>query len=190
MTLTPQLLKKLKDRQPEILESLFRETTPMLVRVLATNGIYRETAEDLVHQTWERFLTNVDKFEGRSDPETFICGILINKIREFRRLAGRHVLVEDPENVMAKAFATAGWWNVEHSDPATIVYSKQVLRLIEDGLHGLTEQQKSAFILKEVELEETREICNVLGVNSSHLRVLIFRAKHQLRQHLDGKLGA
>lgn len=187
---TFNFLQKIKERDPVSLSSLFRETNPVLVRVLAANGIYRETAEDLVNQTWERFFTNLERFEGRSELQTFICGILFNKIREYRRATGRVVFEDDSENVMAMAFTNDGWWKNETPDATNVVYAKQLSQLIGECIDGLTEQRKAAFVLKEVDQEETTVVCNVLGVSTSHLRVLIFRAKDKLRQCLEGKLGA
>ena len=185
-----EILRLLKNRDAYFLGKMFREINPVLLRVLAANGLYAETAEDVVHQTWERFFTNLDQFEGRSELRTFVCGILINKIREHRRAAGRIVLDEDSEAVMARTFTAEGWWNAGPADPSAVVYSSQLSVFIGECLDGLTELQKSAFVLKEVEQEESPEICNVLGVSVSNLRVLIFRAKDKLRQCLEGKIGA
>lgn len=181
-------LEQLRKRDPATLEEAFKKITPVLIRVLAANGIYKETAEDLVNQTWERFFTNLDDFEGRSSLQTFVCGILINKIREHRRASGRFIAEDDSEGAMDRAFAEDGHWNAGGVDAAGLIYSKQLSRLIGDCMEGLTEQQKAAFVLKEVHQDESEEICNVLGVTASHLRVLIFRAKEKLRQCLEGKL--
>jgi len=188
MASNEETLLLLKKRDAAFLEKTFRDLNPILLRVLAANQIYAETAEDVVHQTWERFFTNLEQFEGRSELKTFLCGILFNKIREHRRAAGRLVFDEDSETVMARAFTPEGWWNVSPGDPSAFVYSKQISSLIGECLDGLTELQKSAFVLKEVHQEESPDICNVLGVSVSHLRVLIFRAKDKLRQCLEGKL--
>ncbi len=186
---TTDFLDRLKNRESDLLAKVFQETNPVLLKLAAANGIFAENAEDLVHQTWERFFTNLEKFEGRSELRTFICGILINKIREFRRASGRIIFDEDSEAVMDRSFTSDGWWNTEYPDPLATLHSSQVRGFIEECLDGLTENQKAAFILKEVEQEKTDEICNVLGVSVSNLRVLIFRAKDKLRQCLEGKIG-
>jgi RNA polymerase sigma-70 factor (ECF subfamily) len=187
---SPEDLELLKSRDQKFLAALFLKTNPVLLRVLATNGVFSEIAEDLVHQTWERFFTNLDKFEGRSSLQTFICGILLNKIREHRRAMGKIVFDEDSETVMARSFTADGWWNVESPDPSRLVQSSQLSQLIAECLEGLTELQKAAFVLKEVEEEDSKEICNVLSITVSNLRVLIFRAKDKLRQCLEGKVDS
>jgi RNA polymerase sigma-70 factor, ECF subfamily len=185
-----ELLNRLKQRDPLLLEAVFRENNPVLLRMLAANRIYAEDAEDVVHQTWERFFTNIEQFQGKSEVRTFLCGILINKIREYRRAKGKIILEEDSESFLEKAFSPKGWWNVAPADPSEKMQSAQMSKHIQDCLEGLTEQQRAAFVLKEVENEESSEICNVLEVSVSNLRVLIFRAKEKLRQCLEGRLGA
>jgi RNA polymerase sigma-70 factor, ECF subfamily len=182
-------LEQLRRRDPAALDAAFRKITPVLIRVLAANGIYKETAEDLIGQTWERFFTNLDKFEGRSELQTFVCGILINKIREHRKASGRALVEDDSEAALEKAFAGDGHWNDGGLDSTALVYAKELSLLIGECMEGLTEQQKTAFVLKEVDQDESEEICNVLGVSASHLRVLIFRAKEKLRLCLESKLA-
>jgi RNA polymerase sigma-70 factor (ECF subfamily) len=179
----------LKSRDAVFLESLFFKINPILLKILASNGVFAENAEDLVHQTWERFFTNLDKFEGRSEIQTFVCGILLNKIREYRRANKRMVYEEDSELVMARAFTEDGWWVSPPPAPDDVIYSAQISTFINECLDGLSELQRSAFILKEIEGQDSFEICNNLGVSVSNLRVLIFRAKDKLRQCLEGRVA-
>lgn len=184
-----ETLLLLKNRDAVFLESLFIEINPYLIRVCNANGIFNEQGNDVIHDTWERFFTNIEKFEGRSQIRTFICGILFNKIREYRRSVGRISYEEDSEKVFNHAFTKDGWWKTNPSDPFSLSELKESSDLIYDCLEGLSEQQKNAFVLREIEEEHSDEICNVLGVSVSNLRVLLFRAKDKLRKCMEGKLG-
>lgn len=179
----------LKTRNAQFLETLFVEVNPYLLRVCLASSIRDEKADEVIHQTWETFFLNLEKFEGRAQIRTFICGILFNKIREFRRELGRTVYKEDSEEVFEQAFGSDGWWKRVPQSPHRLLELRQASDLIEECLDGLSEQQKAAFVMKEVEDEHSDEICNVLGVNVTHLRVLLFRAKDKLRMCLEGKVG-
>jgi RNA polymerase sigma-70 factor, ECF subfamily len=181
------VLSLLKKRDPVFLEQMFREVNPYLSRVCLANGIFQDDVRELIHQTWEKFFSNIEKFEGRSQIRTFICGILFNKIREHRRLQKRYVPEEDVQKFMDQAFTAEGWWKVAPSDPHRILELKQASELIKECMEGLSEQQKVAFVLKEVEEENSATICNILGVKVSYLRVLLFRAKDKLRKCLEGQ---
>lgn len=185
-----QTLLLLRNRDADFLKKLFCEVNPFLARVCIANAIYDESSDDIIHQTWETFFTNLEKFEGRSQIRTFICGILFNKIREYRRALGRTIYEEDSEKVMSQAFTSDGWWAIEPQNPQRLMELRQAGEFIEECLEGLSEQQKAAFVMKEVDEENSEEICHVLGVNVSHLRVLLFRAKDKLRKCLEGRWGA
>ena len=43
--------------------------------------------------------------------------------------------------------------------------------------------------MREVEEEDSTQICNVLSVSVTNLRVLLFRAKDKLRKCIEGKAG-
>jgi RNA polymerase sigma-70 factor (ECF subfamily) len=183
-------LALLRNRDREFLEKLFCEVNPYLNRVCMANGIGQNDVKELIHQTWEKFFSNLDKFEGRSQIRTFICGILFNKIREHRRMQKRFVLEEDSQKFMDDAFTEDGWWKVEPADPYRITELKQASELVRECLDGLTEQQMNAFVMKEMEEEPSENICHVLGIHISHLRVVLFRAKDKLRKCLEGKVSA
>jgi RNA polymerase sigma-70 factor (ECF subfamily) len=183
-------LALLKVRDRDFLGKLFHEINPYLNRVCMANGITPEDVSELIHQTWEKFFSNLDKFEGRSQIRTFICGILFNKIREHRRVQKRFVPEEDSKKFMDDAFTADGWWKVAPGDPYRLTELKQAAEFIRECFEGLTEQQMTAFVMKEMEEENSEDVCNVLGVNVSHLRVLLFRAKDKLRKCLEGKVSA
>lgn len=178
----------LKRRDPQFLEASFKEINPYLSRVCFANGYSRNEVNELIQQTWEQFFLNLDKFEGRSELRTFVCGILLNKIHEYRRLQKRFIFEEDTERFMNEAFTADGWWKNPPSDPSHLLECKQITAFVKDCLDHLTEQQKAAFLLKEIEDENSTRICNILGVTVTHLRVLLFRAKEKLRRCLDGKI--
>jgi len=185
----PEILELLKKRDAVFLETIFREVNPYLVRVSLANGISQDHVKELVQQTWEKFFANLEKFEGRSQIRTFICGILFNKIREHRRIEKRYVLEEDSQKFMDDAFTEDGWWKVPPTDPQKMAEANQLADFIKECMKGLSEQQVAAFIMKEIEEENSDTICNIMGVNVSHLRVLLFRAKDKLKKCVEGKIN-
>lgn len=182
-------LALLKARDPEFLDRLFRETNPYLLKMLGARKIYGNEAEELVCQTWHTFFEKLDAFEGRSEIRTYLGGILINKIREHRRFTERQISEEDPDTIMSNAFTPEGWWKQEPEDPQELLGHKQLGKLIDSCLQGLSPDQRDAFTLKEQEEKETSEICNLLGISSTNLGVLLFRAKEKLRKCMMGQLS-
>lgn len=180
-------MQKLKNRDPQFLSELFTDMNPRLMKMMASKGLFAETAEEIVHECWETFFTNLNKFEGRSTIKTFLFGILINKLRENRRRTNRIDYEEDSEKVFERSFTQNGWWVNEPSDPYKLMANLQLGQSIQNCLEGLTDQQRHAFLLIESEGETSENACNIVGVSLSNLRVLIFRAKDKLRACLEGQ---
>ena len=186
--LDSDVLNRLKNRDPKFLEEIFLDTNPYLFKLLGSNRFFGDTAKDLVQASWETFFLNLDKFQGNSQVRVFVAGILLNKIREYRRFQKKVVYEEDSEKIYEQAFTVDGWWVHEPLDPQELMQSKEVGSLIEECLEGLSESQREAFLLKEVEGENSEEICNILKVSVTNLGVLIYRAKDKLRKCLEGKI--
>lgn len=187
--LDENVLRLLRTRDPEFLERTFREINPYLSRIGLANGLGHDDVLELLHQTWHTFFETIERFEGRSQVRTFVCGILFNKIREHRRLISRHVPEEDPNRIMDRAFTAEGWWRAEPPDPQRLFESKQITGFISECMHGLSDRQTAVFVMTEVEEESAQTVCDTLGLTISHARVLLFRAKEKLRKCLEGKLG-
>ena len=157
------------------------------MNMMASKGLFAESAEEIVHECWETFFVNLDKFEGRSTVKTFLFGILINKLRENRRRTNRIDYEEDSEKVFERSFTQNGWWANDPVDPYQLMANQQLGQSIQNCLEGLTDQQRYAFLLIESEGETSETACEIIGVSLSNLRVLIFRAKDKLRACLEGK---
>ena len=183
----PKNILRLKDRDTAFLAELFSDINPRLLRMIASKGIFAESAEEIVHECWETFFLNLDKFEGRSKIRTFIFGILLNKLREHRRRMNRIDYEEDSEKVFERSFTQDGWWVDEPSDPYRLLANQQLGVAIQNCLEDLTDSQRSAFLLIESEGESSENACKIMGVSLSNLRVLIFRAKGKLRSCLEGQ---
>ena len=181
-------IQLLKNRDPEFLKNLFETINPSLFKLLGSQKVFGESAEELIQDTWQTFFEKLELFEGRSQIRTYVSGILINKLREHRRFYQRVMCEEDSEKIYAQSFTPEGWWKKEPADPQQILQSTELLKMIEECLDGLSEPQREAFVLKEVDQELTQDICNILNVTVTHLGVLIFRAKEKLRLCIEGKI--
>jgi len=119
--------------------------------------------------------------------KTFVCGILFNKIREYRRSQKKLIFEEDSEKIFNQSFTLEGWWSPTIKAPDYELEQATAQKFIQDCMEGLTDQQRSAFLLIELEENKSEDICNVLDVSLSNLRVLLFRAKDKLKKCLQGK---
>lgn len=186
MHLTEELKAKLKTRNPELLTILFNDLNPYLLRVLSSKSIYGDAADDLICETWVTFLEKIDSFEGRSSVKTYLTGVLFLKVKEHFRAQKKLQPEEDLSTFLDDQFTPDGWWKTRPEDPSDIFHKKEISDLISKCMEGLSDSQREAFTLKEIENESTDDICKLLNINISNLGVLVFRAKDKLKKCLKG----
>ncbi len=158
----------------------------------------KRLAEDMVQETFLAALKSRNSFAGQSSEKTWLVGILKNKIMDHFRKSHREVNAEEIENFQSvddDDFESSGkhtgqWkinkrpadWMIDSSDPAEI---NEFWKFLEFCLSRIPKQIADIFILREVEGFDNKEICNEIGVNPTNLRVMLHRARKQLRGCLE-----
>ncbi len=64
------------------------------------------------------------------------------------------------------------------------------MHVIEEGLRTLTERERAAVTLRDIEGQSTREVAAIMGVTEMTVRTLICRGRVKLKRHRDQHLGA
>ncbi|HVA66847.1 MAG TPA: sigma-70 family RNA polymerase sigma factor [Elusimicrobiota bacterium] len=179
-------LAALKQRQNGAMEKLIREHTPALLAAGFAMGFSQADAEELAQETFSAFLEALERFEGHSQLKTYLFGILYNKAADWRRKRRKEESLDaSVEEEFEKRFNAAGMWSAPPKGPEELALNAEMQALIEQCAQGLSASQRTAFFLKEAEGESAEEICNVLGVSYTNLRVLMYRARIKLRECLE-----
>lgn len=155
----------------------------------------RELAEDLVQDTLLSAVRAVQNFRADSSVRTWLIGILKNKIidhlRQARRSAALGIVDSDSfdEEVLQRDFNRFGIWNRFlgnwAANPEELLEQEQLLGIFRRCLEGLPERTRQAYLLKNFDGQECEDVCNVLGITTSNLWVLLHRARHGLRDCIE-----
>lgn len=188
--ISPDVLLKIQSGDPLVLTELVKTNTKLLYNACRGMGFDATTSDDLTQNVWSTFFTVAKDFHGNSTVKTFLFGILFNKASELRRSNKKAEPREDIEDLLDENFDSSGHWIQGPKDPERFLQAAQVTSLIQKCMELLPLNQKMAFTLKEVEGEETADICANLNITTSNLGVLLFRAKDQLRKCIEHKSGA
>lgn len=175
----------LRARKPEVLTAMVNEHLPVLLAGALSIGLSRPDAEEVVQETFVAFLSGLDRFEGRSSVRTYLFGILYHKASNLRAKARREEGSDDIEAVVAARFDGTGSWARPPRGPEAETLDAETRRWVELCAEGLSDAQRTAFFLKEVEGETPEAVCNVLGVSATNLRVMLHRARLKLRECLE-----
>ena len=156
-------------------------------------------AEDAVQETLLAALQAYENFAGRGSERTWLVGILKHKIIDhFRRLSREAPIGEGVEEALAhdELFRPRGdeWedhWRQEcapvdwHANPEQLAEQHEFWEIFSRCLEPLPPRTSSAFTLREVDGLTSEEICEVLGVTTSNLWVMLHRARLHLRNCIE-----
>ena len=140
-------------------------------------------AEDVVQETFLRAYRQLPSYESRSSFSTWLHRIAVNYALDLIRIRQKHEskrarsLSEEIDLVETARSADAG--------QDRLVYSQQVQSRIEAALAELSEQERTAFLLRHCEGQSIEQIGQVLGTAGSATKNSIFRAVRKLRAVLE-----
>ena len=180
---------KIQGRDAALIEALVRAYTRHLFNACLGMGFDPHAASELAQDVWITFYEKAPAFEGRSHVRTWLFGILHHKAQERRRQRNHLDLDEMTERQVDERFDGAGSWRAPPVGPEQFVLALETEKLLERCLGNLSENQRMAFVLKEVEDFGSQEICNVLGVTLTNLGALLFRARNRLRECIESAHG-
>lgn len=181
------LLPRLRAGDAQAFEEMVRTYHGSLQRV-ASAIVGVSQSEEVVQDAWMAAIQNLARFEGRSTLKTWLTTIVRNEAINRLRKKGTEVSMSEQlvDHLFSKGrFADDGHWAEPptewHDDsPEALLSQEEFLRCIEKTLAHLPDHQRAALILRDQEEMPLEEICNILSVTASNIRVLIHRARMRL----------
>jgi len=170
-----------------------------MVRLAMVFCRIRETAEEVVQETWITVFTGLDTYTGEGSLPSWISGIVVNKAR-IRAVRDRR-MVNFSDLAAAEAgpdaadldpgwFSGAGRWAEPPAawsgiTPETEASDRQLLLHLSEAIDALPPAQRAAVLLRDVQGTAPAEICQMLEITEGNLRVLLHRARLALRARID-----
>ncbi|MEE2732899.1 MAG: RNA polymerase sigma factor [Pseudomonadota bacterium] len=188
--------ERLRQQDHQAFEALVSQLHRPMVSV-ARAIVGDSLAEEVVQEAWVSAYRNLPKFEGRSSVKTWLFTIVSNEAKSRLRKEKRLVALEDfnPEGSgdylgPDRFFRFGGHWKVPPPDwhmdsPDQLLEEKHLQKCIDHTVSILPPQQRAVFILRDIEQQALAEICNILEVTESYVRVLLHRARMKLMQVID-----
>ena len=144
-------------------------------------------ADTITQDTFIQAYTHLAKFQGRSEFETWLTRIAINRSRDSlrRRRFVRFFSGDSDEN-------REGWVEPvdDRPDPEREIMAHQLRAAIERAERLLSSQQQVIFRLRHYENHSLEEIAELLGLRAGTVRAHLFRAIHKIRKELAGWVTA
>ena len=172
---------------------------PLLFKLAMVQLQNAAAADDVVQETLLAALVGRGNFRGQSHIKTWLISIMRHKVLDAIRSQRRYVLAPTTHSddefdaaIFDALFDTNGCWmdaKDAWTDPASSAEQSAFLKVLEACLTRLPERTSRAFMMREWLGMETSEIQSLLNVSPSNLRILLYRARMQLRLCMDLNWG-
>ena len=145
---------------------------------------HEQDAEDVVQETFLKAFREIRRFEARSSFATWLYRITVNCSHDLLRQrprAGSRPSLDDPESRVAAALADPS----AAADPLRELASRRIDERVRTAMNELSDQERSAFVMRHFEGLSIEDIGRVLNLKTSAAKHSIFRAVHKLRRALE-----
>ncbi len=164
-------------------------TRPTLMRLALLQLRNPTWAEDAVSETLLAAMEGVSRFANQSKLQTWVVGILKNKVLDQLRLHQRECAysTSDDEDIADSIYAPDGHFRempAEWGLPDQAVQQSQFMKVLEACMDALPGQLGRVFLMREWLEFDTAEICQELGLSSTNVWQMLSRARLRLRQCL------
>ena len=179
------LLKRLLSGEQQAFRELVMAYQSAM-RAVAYAIVGSRHADEVVQDAWLSVVRNLAGFEGRSSLKTWLLTITANAAKNRYKQNRREVLLDDlpsPHGTIGDdRFSSDGHWLLAplawHQDsPEALLTEDELRECLEHTLARLPQLQSSVLVLRERQGLELEEICNLLELSLSNVRVLIHRAR-------------
>ena len=183
------LVAALIDKQEAAFRTAIKRFQPTMLH-LARSIVGDRIADEVVQEAWFSMMKALPRFEGRSSLKTWLLTIVANEAKSRLRKESRNtsldaMTADDPE--LAGRFDERGHWRHGQEpvswgadSPDELLTSDELRDCLELVIAALPELQGATLRLREQQGYSLGEICNILDVSESNVRVLLHRARNRL----------
>ena len=195
----PEVIEALLAKNEEVYSRVVRAHHSSMVRVAMAYVSSRETAEEVAQEVWTVLVEGLHNFQGKSTLKTWLYGILLNRAktrgqRESRQVpissfeseeTGRCELLESASSSEVRGPGRAPWvWGNSSKSPSpeARTLQKELDAYRAKAIALLPYRQRVVITLRDIEGWSSKEVCKALGLQPTHQRVLLHRARVRVRE--------
>lgn len=157
---------------PPTFEALFRKFAPMILHALPFLGVAEADTDDLCQEIFLTVHQKLPTFEGRSTLKTWIYGICLRKVSNYRRQA-RHRYEYSSEKIAEQAVQI---------EQVQQIHKEQQLDILERALALLSEKKRVVFVLYEIEELSMEEVAQVARCPVFTAYARLYAARREIKR--------
>ena len=153
-------------------------------------GDYQE-ANDCAQETFIKVFKSLKKFRFESAFSTWLYRIAMNTCKNRLRSSAyrwkkKTVPLENPEGANGGNFSHA--IRNDSTSPVIELEKKERMKLIQESIDSLPEEQKRVVVLRDIQGLSYDEIADISGLNLGTVKSRLARGRLELRNKLKGKI--
>ncbi len=144
-------------------------------------------AEDVVQESFVRAFRGLPQYDGRASFQAWLYRIASNYALDFLAARKRRKWEQiDGDEEHAGALETVA---AEGASPERLALNSQLRLHVEAAMGGLTDMERTAFVLRHFEGQSLEEIGGTLGISLNSVKQGVFRAVQKMRVALRPVAG-
>jgi len=177
-------LEALQQRDKKAFAKLVNQNSNRIYRLALKMVGNEQDAEDVLQETFIKAYKSIEGFEGRSKISTWLYRIAVNEslmLLRKRKDGVTHIdagIKQDNGDIIPRQIID--WCCL----PEKELMSSEVRDHIRKAIQTLSDANRAAFLLRDVEGLSTREASQALNISESALKVRLMRSRMQLREEL------
>ena len=198
------LLERLRQGDEAAFVSLLERHGPTMLRLARLYTSDTSVVEDAMQDAWLGVLRGLDRFQERASMRTWICRIMLNRLRTRLKRDGRLIpfsaLFDGASASAEPAVGPECFLNADHprwphhwkepprswgASPEEKLLSDEARGLLDEVVTTLPPAQREVITLRDIEGWSAEEVCNLLEITETNQRVLLHRARSRVRRALE-----
>jgi RNA polymerase sigma-70 factor (ECF subfamily) len=199
-----QLLERLRQGDEAAFVSLLERHGPTMLRLARLYTSDTSTVEDAMQDAWLGVLRGLHRFEERASMRTWICGIMLNRLRtrlkRDERVIPFSALFDGASATGERAVEPERFLDADHprwphhwrqpprswgASPEEELLSDEARAVLDQAVATLPPAQRQVITLRDIEGWSADEVCNLLEISETNQRVLLHRARSRVRRALE-----
>ena len=160
---------------------IYDATFPFIWRTVRRLGVDENAVDDVTQDVFVTVYRRLDDFEMRCAPKTWVFGIALGIVRNYRRGRRR----KDAAVPMATHVASAELVADGSADPMELASRAEAGRIVHKLLDQLDEEKAVVFVMAELEGMTVPEIADLVGSNVNTVYSRLRAARKEFDQALS-----
>ena len=177
-SLLRQLVKQAKAGDRACFERIVILHERLVLRVAQRLLLNREDAKDAAQEVFIKLHRAMSRFDEEKELGPWLYKLTVNVCRDLQRSSRREIAIEGMPDY---ASATP--------NPEQSAVAAQEYQMVLQALSGLTNREREAVVLRDLEGRSTREVAAILGSSEATVRSQLSTGRIKLKNYVTKRIG-